>query len=151
MPEHTVGRRALLLGAAGLGLAGCADPPAAPGPVTAPPSSGTPSPSTSTTTPTPTSTTSSAPPPLPASRVYPIAPNEPEPVAKEKAVRLVEATSAWNAGGAGEAQVAARLTTQGISGERAATFAAATAPFRGAGAEATSGVIAVQYGGLTAT
>jgi hypothetical protein len=83
--------------------------------------------------------------------VYPIAPNEPEPVAKEKAVRLVEATSAWGAGGSGEAAVAAKLTAQGISGARAATFAAATAPFRGASPEATSGVIAVQYGGLTAT
>ena len=70
-------------------------------------------------------------------------------MAKERAVRLVEATSSWGTGGADEAAVAARLTAQGISGPRAAAFAAVTAPFRGASTEATSGVIAAQYGGLT--
>ncbi|HEU5000202.1 MAG TPA: hypothetical protein VFT68_14770 [Lapillicoccus sp.] len=159
MRQRTFGRRALLLGAAGVGLAGCTDPPAATSTGSAPATTGIPETSTTTTTtttsttsttPTPTPTTSALP-PLPASRVYPIAPNEPEPVAKEKAVRLVEATSAWGVGGSGEASVAAKLTAQGISAARAATFAAATAPFRGASPEATSGVIAVQYGGLTAT
>jgi hypothetical protein len=72
-------------------------------------------------------------------------------VAKERAVRLVEATTSWGPGGADQGQVAARLSAQGISGSRAATFAAVTAPFRGASPEATSGVIAVQYGGLTST
>jgi hypothetical protein len=72
-------------------------------------------------------------------------------VAKERAVRLVEATSSWGPGGADQAAVAARLTAQGVAGPRAAAFAAATAPFRGTSPEATSGVIAVQYGGLTAT
>ncbi len=148
-----VGRRAVLLGAAAVGLAGCTEAAAPGGAATAPASAGIPSPSSSTTTtatPTPTTTTT-APPPLPASRVFPIAPNEPEPVAKERAVRLVEATSAWGPGGADEAQVAARLAAQGISGPRAAAFAAVTAPFRGTSPEATSGVIAAQYGGLTAT
>ena len=136
-----------------MGLAGCTEAAAPGGAATAPASAGIPSPSSSTTTtatPTPTTTTT-APPPLPASRVFPIAPNEPEPVAKERAVRLVEATSSWGPGGADEAQVAARLAAQGISGPRAAAFAAVTAPFRGASPEATSGVIAAQYGGLTAT
>ena len=152
-----VGRRAVLLGAAAVGLAGCTEAAAPGGAATAPASTGIPSPSSSTTTtatPTPTPTTT-APPPLPASRVLPIAPNEPEPVAKERAVRLVEATSSWGPGGADEAQVAARLVAQGISGPRAAAFAAVTAPFRrtssSPSSEATSGVIAAQYGGLTAT
>ena len=166
MPDRTparpsgpslVGRRTVLLGAAAVGLAGCTEAATPADPTTPPPSTGIPSPSSSTSTtttaaPTPTTTT---PAPLPAGRVFPIAPNEPEPVAKERAVRLVEATSSWGPGGADPAQVAARLTAQGISGPRAAAFAAATAPFRGAStspsSEATSGVIAVQYGGLTAT
>ena len=162
MPDRTsppssgsplVGRRTVLLGAAVTGLAGCSEAAAPGGSATARASIGIPSSASSTTTtPTPTPTpTSTAPSPLPASRVFPIAPNEPEPVAKERAVRLVEATSSWGPGGADPAQVAARLAAQGISGPRAATFAAVTAPFRGASREATSGVIAVQYGGLTAT
>jgi hypothetical protein len=158
MPDRTspappaspvVRRRAVLLGAAALGLAACSETPPSAGPGTTSATTRRPEPSP-TTTPTPTPTTS-APPPLPASRVYPIARNEPEPVAKEKAVRLVEATSAWGAGASGQAEVAARLAAQGISGERAAAFAGATAPFRGSSPEATSGVIAVQYGGLTAS
>ncbi len=146
-----VGRRAVLLGAATVGLAGCTEAAAPGGGGTAPVTTGIPSSSSSTTTVAPTPTTTTAPPPLPAARVFPIAPNEPEPVAKERAVRLVEATSSWGTGGADEAAVAARLTAQGISGPRAAAFAAVTAPFRGASTEATSGVIAAQYGGLTAT
>ncbi|HEU4330846.1 MAG TPA: hypothetical protein VFR40_06975, partial [Lapillicoccus sp.] len=149
-PRGMPGRRAVLFGAAALGLAGCTEAPAPGGAGSPSATSRIPEPSSSSTSETPTPTTS-APPPLPASRVYPIAPNEPEPVAKEKAVRLVEATSAWGAGGSSDAAVTARLTAQGISGARAATFAAATAPYRGNSPEATSGVIAVQYGGLTAT
>jgi hypothetical protein len=152
-PTGMPGRRTVLLGAAALGLAGCteASPPAGTGSSPATASTPSTSPSTSPSpTPTPASTTT-APPPLPASRVYPIAPNEPESVAKERAVRLVEATSAWSAGGSGEVAVAGRLAAQDIAGERAAAFAAATAPFRGASPEATSAVIAVQYGGLTTT
>ncbi len=162
MPDRTparpsgpslVGRRTVLLGAAAVGLAGCTEAATPADPTTPQPSTGIPSPSSSTSTtttapPTPTTTT---PAPLPAGRVFPIAPNEPEPVAKERAVRLVEATSSWGPGGADEAAVAARLAAQGISGPRAAAFAAVTAPFRGASPEATSGVIAAQYGGLTAT
>jgi hypothetical protein len=144
-----VARRALLLGAAALGAAACTSPP---------PSEVARSVSASTRVPEPAVTPSASPtsttaglPPLPASRVYPIAPNEPEPAAKERAVRLVEATSAWGPGAADAAQVAGRLVAQGISAERAAAFAAATAGFRGTSPEATSAVIAVQYGGLTAT
>jgi hypothetical protein len=147
-----VGRRAILFGAAALGLGACSETPPSGGQSTTSASTRIPQPSsTSSATPVPTTSTTSAPPPLPASRVFPIAPNEPEPVAKEKAVRLVEATSAWGPGGADQAQVAGRLAAQGISGERAGAFAAATAPFRAGSPEATSAVIAVQYGGLTAS
>jgi hypothetical protein len=147
-----VGRRAVLVGAAALGLAACSEKTSSGGPGTTSATTPRPEPSSSSSAaPTAETRTTAAPPPLPASRVYPIAPNEPEPVAKEKAVRLVEATSAWGIGGAELPAVAARLTAQGISGERAAAFAAATAPFRSGSPEATSGVIAVQYGGLTAT
>jgi hypothetical protein len=151
-----VGRRAVLLGAVAVGLAGCTEAAGPGGPVTAPAPAGTgirsssASPSSSATTVAPTSTTA-APPPLPASRVFPIAPNEPEPVAKERAVRLVEATSSWGPGGADPGAVAGRLAAQGISRPRAAAFAAVTASFRGTSSEATSAVIAAQYGGITAT
>lgn len=144
------GRRAVLLGAAALGVAGCTEAPTRPGGAPSSASTRIPEPSSSSS-PAPSTPTTPVPPPLPASRVYPIAPNEPEPVAKEKAVRLVEATSAWGPGGADAGPVTARLVAQGIAPDRAATFAGATAPFRGSGPEATSGVIAVQYGGLTAT
>ncbi|HEY6743651.1 MAG TPA: hypothetical protein VI110_14925, partial [Lapillicoccus sp.] len=148
-PRDTPSRRALLLGTAALGLAACSETPAPGAPGTTSATTRIPEPSrTTSVTPTPTT---SAPPPLPSSRVFPIAPNEPEPVAKEKAVRLVEATSAWGPGASEAAAVAGRLAAQGISAERAAALAAATAPFRGNSPEATSGVIAVQYGGLTAT
>lgn len=160
MPDRTstgslasplVGRRAVLLGTATLGLAACSETLPSGGPATSA-TTRIPEPSSSSSAaPTAESSTTSAPPPLPAGRVYPIAPNEPEPVAKEKAVRLVEATSAWGPGGSDEAAVAGRLAAQGIPGERAAAFVAATAPFRVGSREATSAVIAVQYGGLTAT
>jgi hypothetical protein len=141
------GRRAVLLSAAALGLAGCTEAPGS-----SPATTGIPEPSRGPNpTPPPPISTTVSPPPLPPGRAYPIAANEPEPVAKEKAVRLVEVTSAWGTGGSGEAAVAAGLVAQGVSGVRAATFAAATAPFRGPSPEATSSVIAVQYGGLTAT
>jgi len=148
-PTGLPGRRAVLLGAAALGLTGCTEAPTESG--SSPATRGVPSPSESNTPTPPATSTTATPPPLPAGRVYPIAPNEPEPVAKEKAVRLVEATSAWAPGALDEAAVAGRLAAQGISAERAAAFTAATAPFRGGSSEATSGVIAVQYGGLTAT
>ncbi len=161
MPDRTsrgfraspvVGRRAVLLGAAALGLAACSEAPSSGGPGTASATTRIPEPSSSSSAPATAATpTTSAPPPLPAGRVYPIAPNEPEPVAKEKAVRLVEATSAWGPDGSDQAAVAGRLAAQEISVERATAFAAATAPFRGGSPEATSAVIAVQYGGLTAT
>ena len=148
-PRDTPSRRAVLLGAAALGLAACSETPAPSAPARTSATTRTPQPSpTTSVAPSPTT---SAPPPLPSSRVFPIAPNEPEPVAKEKAVRLVEATSAWGPGTSEAAAVAGRLGARGISAERAATFAAATALFRGGSPEATSGVIAVQYGGLTAT
>jgi hypothetical protein len=151
-PMGMPGRRAVLLGAAALGLAACSETPSSGAPGATSATTRIPEPSsTSSAAPTPETPTTSAPPPLPAGRVYPIAPNEPEPVAKEKAVRLVEATSAWGPGASDEAAVAGRLAAQGISAERAAAFAAATARFRGGSSEATSGVIAVQYGGLTAT
>jgi hypothetical protein len=161
-----VGRRAVLLGAAAMGLVGCTEAAAPSGDATPAVGRGIPSPPRSTTTSTiatptiatpttATPSTTSAPPPLPPGRVFPIAPNEPEPVAKERAVRLVEATSSWGPGGRDAVQVATRLAAQGVSGPRSGTFAAATAPFRGTsrspGSEATSAVIAVQYGGLTAT
>jgi hypothetical protein len=148
-PRDTPSRRAVLLGAAALGLAACSETPAPSAPARTSATTRTPQPSpTTSVAPSPTT---SAPPPLPSSRVFPIAPNEPEPVAKEKAVRLVEATSAWGPGTSEAAAVAGRLGARGISAERAAAFAAATAPFRGGSPEATSRVIAVQYGGLTAT
>jgi hypothetical protein len=144
-----VGRRSLLLGAVALGVGGCTEAPPTRGAAPTSAATGIPEPPSSSSTVSATSTSTA--PALPASRVFLIAPNEPEPVAKERAVRLVEATSSWAPGGTDQAAVAGRLAAQGISGERAAAFAAATAAFRGESPEATSGVIAVQYGGLTAT
>lgn len=113
-----VGRRAVLLGAAGLGLAGCTTPTGS--------SSGTTTPSTSsattsagssstmatpptaiTTTPGTTTAATSATPaaaPLPASAVWPVPPNDVEPVAKERAARIVESLTAWGAGQSGPGQ-----------------------------------------------
>ena len=98
-PSPVVGRRAVLLGTAALALAACSETPASGEPGTWSATTRIPEPSSSSSAaPTADASTTSAPPPLPAGRVYAIAPNEPEPVAKEKAVRLVEATSAWRPG-----------------------------------------------------
>ena len=89
-------------GAAALGLAGCTEPPrraAATGPVTGPASTGIPSPSPSTTTTTPT--------PTPITDRFATAAGQPglpdcaqraRTGGKERAVRLVEATSSWGPG-----------------------------------------------------
>ncbi len=166
-----LGRRALLLGAAGLGLAACTTDPGSSatgssgsGPGTGSPSSSTTgatprtTPSTTpSTTPTvepstpPTSTTSSsAAAPLPASAVWPVPPNDVEPGAKQPGVRLVESLTAWRAGQSGPGPAAARAVGTGIPNDRAAAGAAAATSFLQAGDEATSRVISAQYGGLTA-
>jgi hypothetical protein len=89
--------------------------------------------------------------PLPHSIVWPIPPLEPEPQAKERAVRLVEALTSWSMGQSGEAAAVARLATLRIPTAKAAELAASAESFLGSAAEATSTVISAQYGGLTAT
>ncbi len=158
-----VGRRAVLLGAAGLGLAGCTTPTGS--------SSGTTTPSTSsattsagssstmatpptaiTTTPGTTTAATSATPaaaPLPASAVWPVPPNDVEPVAKERAARIVESLTAWGAGQSGTGPAAARVQATGIPADRAGALVAAATSFHTAGPDATSRVISAQFGGLT--
>lgn len=65
-------------------------------------------------------------------------------------MRLVEAVSSWRPGQSGAAAAVQRLVALGIAPDRATVLASAAAPFQGR-AEATSGVISAQYGGLTAT
>ncbi len=152
-----LGRRAVLLGAAGLGLAACTGDPGgsaastAAGTGSTTPSSTSATTSTSSTAPTSSASSTTATPtvaPLPASAVWPISPNEPEPVAKERAVRLIESLTAWTSGQSDSTAAAARLVAIGIPADRAGALAEAAAPFL-SGQEATARVISAQYGGLT--
>jgi hypothetical protein len=159
-----LGRRALLLGAAGLGLAACTSDPGPASTTTSTRASGPPStkpattsgPATSRTTSsattagTPTSSATATAAPLPASAVWSVPPNDVEPKAKEPGVRLVEALTAWPAGQSGAGPATTRVEARGIPADVAAPVVAAAASFLQAGDEATSRVISAQYGGLTA-
>lgn len=163
--DATLARRTLLLGAAGLGLTACStgspDPSGttaartSPAPTSAGTSAGTSSGTTvapTTTTPTTASSTTSATPaaePLPASTVWPVPPDDVEPVPKERAVRLVESLTAWAAGQSGTGPAAARAQATGLSADLAQTVVAAAGSFLASGPEATSRVISAQFGGLT--
>ena len=159
--QNRFGRRAFVLGCAGSVAAGLAACTAGSGGTDAATSPATTASTDVATTAAPQATvavpattarpTTTALPALPASRVFPISANEPEPVAKERAVRLVEAVSAWTRGQGGVGPATRRLVQQGIPAPLAGRLAAASAPFLGSSLEATSAVISVQYGGLTET
>ena len=165
-PDAPFARRTLLLGAVGLGLAGCTAAPSgssgatgadtSSGATSASPSSTTTPSSTASTTPAATTSTSAtsataATTPLPASAVWPVPSNDVEPVPKEHAVRLVESLTAWGAGQSGTGPATARVQAVGIPADRAGSVVAAAASFLASGSEATSRVISAQFGGLTST
>ncbi len=163
--EVHLGRRSLLIAAAGIGLAACT---ADPGPATSTssaatgsssPTTSTPSTTPTTSTPTTSTTTSTTPAaptttaaaaPLPAGAVWPVPPGDVEPAAKQPGVRLVESLTAWAPGQGGAGATGDRVRATGIPADRATALTAAAAPFLRAGDEATSRVISAQYGGLTA-
>ena len=164
LSDAPLARRTLLLGAAGLGLAGCTADASAPSSTvtaatTVPASSTTTSlgspttttiPSTTTAPPATSSTTTTpAAAPLPASAVWPLPPNDVEPMPKERAVRLVESLTAWGAGQSGAGPAAARAQAVGLTADVAGAVVAAAASFLGSAPEATSRVISAQFGGLT--
>ncbi|MFI9762735.1 hypothetical protein ACIHFB_32960 [Streptomyces sp. NPDC051963] len=136
-------RRTLLrvAAAAGLGLVGCTSEEAheEPGP------SGTPPPKPTSVSPTPSEI------PLPSASPWPFARTEVEPQAKRSAVRLLEALGTWPAGQEGTGPAGERAQAQGVPSASAPGLVAQAGPLLAAGSEATTRVIAAQYGGLLAT
>lgn len=131
-PSRRVGRRALLVGGAGVLLSACARP-------------GTPAGGGSAGT-TPTGVTP-APTPLPAVATWAADPRDVRPGVKLAATRLVEALGTWGPGQSGATAARARV---GALGQDPALVAAAGAVVSDAEASVLQ-VIDAQYGGILAT